>query len=58
MANNEKIRELLHPLKSCQNGTSPDGPVVKTLPSNTEGRGSNPGQGAKIHMPGSQETKM
>ena len=26
----------------------PDGPVVKTLPSNTESMGSNPGQGTKI----------
>ena len=26
----------------------PDGPVVKTLPSNTESMGSIPGQGAKI----------
>ena len=32
-------------------------PVVKTLPSNTGGASSIPGQGVKIHMPRGQKTK-
>ena len=37
-----------HISKVCTLGDFPDGPVVKTSPSNAGGVGSIPGQGAKI----------
>ena len=47
----------LAPCQHHERGDFPGGPVVKTSPSNVEGMGSIPGQGAKIPCASQPQTR-